>query len=146
MKVMNAPVEIRGRPVVTHVDAMRLRFLVTALNAGNVRQYSAWLRRLDRLVKTAKVMASETIAPDVVTMNSVVRLRDIDTRRCADMELVFPSGAGPVGRCHDKTRRVSVLSPLGLAVLGRAAGHTIYGRLLIDTVLYQPEAAGEYEL
>lgn len=143
----NAQIETRGRPVVTHLDAMRLRLLVAAFDVGSTHKLAAWLTRLDRLLNGACVLSPETIASDVVTMNSIVRLRDLNTCRTADLELIFPTGTGPLrDRDANTFYRVSVLNPMGLSVLGRPAGYEIHDRLLIETILYQPEAAGEYEL
>jgi regulator of nucleoside diphosphate kinase len=61
--------------------------------------------------------------------------------------LVFPAEA-------DYERgRLSVLAPIGMALLGYRAGETVewkvpsgVRRLKIEQVLYQPEAAGDYHL
>jgi regulator of nucleoside diphosphate kinase len=38
------------------------------------------------------------------------------------------------------------LSPLGLSILGRRTGDIVDGRVRIDELLYQPEAAGDFHL
>ncbi len=80
-------------------------------------------------------------------MNSRVRLRDLFTgeeRLCA---LVFPSDS------NIERHKISVLAPIGMAMLGYRVGDTIQWevpegvkRLRIDETLYQPEAAGHYHL
>jgi regulator of nucleoside diphosphate kinase len=80
-------------------------------------------------------------------MNSQVQVVDLDSeeRRC--LTLVFPSMASI------EAGRVSVLAPLGTALLGsregsRVAWHTPRGtrQLRVERVVYQPEAAGRFDL
>jgi regulator of nucleoside diphosphate kinase len=75
-------------------------------------------------------------------MNSEVALRDLDTGEELVLTLVFPAAA------NAEARRVSVLAPLGTAVLGYRARDVIewqvpggMRRLRVERVLYQPEAA-----
>lgn len=98
------------------------------------------LRELDRAV----VCAPEWIAPDVVTMNS----RIVFTRGAGaapeERVLVYPDRYEANGRC------VSVLSPLGAALIGLAAGSSLPFRdrdgaphaVCVERVAYQPEARG----
>ena len=76
-------------------------------------------------------------------MNSELALRDLDTGEEMVFRLVFPSEA------NADQHRISVLAPLGTAVLGYRAGEAIEWvvpgrtrRVRIESVLYQPEAAG----
>lgn len=84
---------------------------------------------------------------DVVTMNSRVRLRDPDADREAVYTLVFPHQANAA------EGRISVLAPLGAALFGARVGDSVAvaspggeRRLLVQELLYQPEAAGRYDL
>lgn len=105
------------------------------------------LESLKKELARAQVVAPEDIPPDVVTMNSTVRLVDVDTGEQDTYTLVFPSDAD-VG-----SGRLSVLAPIGTAMLGYSAGDTFtwrvpegQRRLRIEEVTYQPEASGNYEL
>jgi len=60
---------------------------------------------------------------------------------------VYPSFANPA------KNRISILAPIGMALLGYQTGDVVewkvpagMRRLKIEEVLYQPEAAGEYDL
>ena len=82
------------------------------------------------------------VPPDVVTMHSVVRVRDLDTNVRAVYRLVFPVDA------DIERRRISVLAPVGTALIGYRAGDRIdwatpggTRRLEIESVVSQPQAA-----
>jgi regulator of nucleoside diphosphate kinase len=80
-------------------------------------------------------------------MNSKVRVRDMQSGEVKDYTLVFPHQA-------DVTEdRISVLAPIGTALLGYKAGDVIElsvpdgTRVLkVESVLYQPEASGDFHL
>ncbi len=87
------------------------------------------------------------IPPDAITMNSRVRLSDISKAEKLVYTLVFPRDADAA------TGRISVLAPVGTAILGCRVGDIIEWpvpagtrRLKIEEVLYQPEATGDYHL
>lgn len=92
-------------------------------------------------------MASGEITSHVVTMNSRVRLKDLDTDKEMLVTLVFPEDSDIE---HGK---LSVLSPVGTAILGYSVGDIIdwkvppmVRRIQILEVCYQPEADGKYNL
>ncbi len=93
----------------------------------------------------AQVLAPRDIPANVVTMNSKVLLIDVDTHEDMEYVLTFPHDA-------DVTEgRISVLAPIGTALLGYAEGDVIewpvpagVRRIRIAKILYQPEAAGDY--
>ncbi|MFC1783391.1 GreA/GreB family elongation factor [Planctomycetota bacterium] len=79
----------------------------------------------------------------LVTMNSTVRVMDIDTKEEVEFSLVYPDDAAP------EQNKISVLDPLGMAVLGSKIGDPIewqfstqLRRLKVIKILYQPEASG----
>ncbi|MCE5186416.1 MAG: GreA/GreB family elongation factor [Planctomycetaceae bacterium] len=128
------------KPVITHVDAGRLKLLLAAHYAVPPRPTATWLDRLGALLRHAEVIGAEQVRPDRVTMNSRLRVRDKSTREQMDMRLVFPDDANETPR---EQCCVSILSPMGLSLLGRREGDDIHGRLSIEKILYQPEAAGD---
>lgn len=131
---------------ITDRDMRRLNALlfVTADPLGKDRPYLDSLRaELDR----AKIVASESIAKDVVTMNSTARVRERETGRTMTVTVVFPELADPA------SNRISVVAPLGAALLGYRTGDHVSFRapgglqqVEIDEVVYQPEAAGDLHL
>jgi len=95
-------------------------------------------QELDR----ARVVSPSQVPDDAVTMNSKVRVRDLDTGNDATYTLVFPRDADIA------QGKISVLAPIGTAILGYRVGAVIEWRvpggrrkLRVEEVLYQPEAA-----
>lgn len=93
----------------------------------------------------AQVVEPTAIPPDVVTMNSDVEFEDVETGERSNIRLVYPHEA-------DVERgRISVLAPVGSALLGLSVGQSITWpvprggtrRLRVVAVTYQPEAAGD---
>jgi len=128
------------RIFVTRPDFQKLRPLLESRHAG----YSydrPYLDKLEQELDRAEIVESYAVANDVVTMNSKVLLRDLDSGDVNTYRLVFPS---QVRSGND----VSVLAPVGMAMLGYRVGDVVewevpkgIRRLQIVEVLYQPEAA-----
>ncbi len=128
--------------IMSEADHERLEALIESA------RYSASLREdyLDALegeLRRARVVPQSDVPPEVITMNSVVRLRDLDTDETEEYELVYPADAD---MAHN---RISVLAPVGTAILGYRLGDVIerlvpagLRRLRVEEVLYQPERAG----
>lgn len=126
----------------TREDFERLGELVRGPQSG---AYQHVAEQLQTELERARLVPADEIPPDVVTMNSTVAFEDQDgTRR--EVDLVYPEDA--------TTGRVSVLSPLGAALLGLAVGDTIEwpmpdgatATLKVIGVGYQPEDAGDFHL
>ena len=127
----------------TDVDLRRLQALVNASRRGHSSSEGG-IALLERHLDDAEVLPAVRIGPDVVTMDSEVRVRDLDTHEAIVFRIVFPRSADAAAR------RISVLAPLGMAVLGRRAGDHVrwptpggVRRLRVDRVLYQPEREGK---
>ncbi len=138
MKTMLSPRII----YITEADMRRLRPLIEGMK--NSRDD---LRGLQSELENARVVAPADVPPDVITMNSKARLRDLDTGEEMIFTLVFPGNADIE---HDK---ISVVAPIGTAMLGHRVGDEFSWevpagsvRLRVEEVLYQPEAAGHYHL
>ncbi|MEN6384040.1 MAG: GreA/GreB family elongation factor [Phycisphaerales bacterium] len=125
---------------ITEFDALRLEQLIYA--AQTRKGICPWHARLRLLLDTAEVVASEKIGADTVTMNAKVLIGDKVNREQVRASLVFPTSS-----LHDNDEiNVSVLSPLGLSILGQKIGYEIEGRLKLINMVYQPEAAGDFEV
>ncbi|HMN41067.1 MAG TPA: nucleoside diphosphate kinase regulator [Phycisphaerales bacterium] len=130
---------------VTEGDMHRLRELIMFARGRDGRD-QPYLAALESELDRAVVLAREQIAPDVVTMNSRARLRD--GVRTWTITLVFPDLADA------ESGSISVLAPLGAAILGCRVGQTVDFSVPggesrsceILGVLYQPEAAGDRHL
>jgi regulator of nucleoside diphosphate kinase len=121
-------------------DVLRANLLDRSEDLGD-------LTRLHDEIKRAQIVESAQIPKDAVTMNSRVRLSDLDSGEAMEFTLVYPSAADV------KAKKISVLAPVGTAILGYRVGDTVdwevpggVRRLKIDDVLYQPEASGDFSL
>jgi regulator of nucleoside diphosphate kinase len=130
------------RIVITRDDMARLEEVVRQ-GRKTARRDQDHLAELEHELRRAELIDAEHLSGDVVTMHSTVRVRDLDSGNCAVYTLVFPVEA------DIEKRRVSVLAPIGTALLGYRAGDRVEWRmpggprrLRIEEVLYQPEAAG----
>jgi regulator of nucleoside diphosphate kinase len=127
--------------VVTEDDHEKLSGLLAG--TGHTRRDREHVAQLAAELERASIVPPDEIPPDVVTMHSDVALRDLDTGEAMTFRLVYPSEA------NADRQRVSILAPIGTAVLGYRAGDTIEWtvpggtrHLRIERVIYQPEAGG----
>lgn len=108
---------------------------------------SIYLEGLSEELDRAHIVAPKDIPPDVVTMNSRVRLSDASKEEDLIYTLVFPRDADA------EAGKISILAPIGTAILGYKVGDIIewpvplgIRKVKIEEVLYQPEAAGDFHL
>ena len=131
---------------ITEFDKNRLHELIeVAESFGNHSRTD--LQDLREELERAAVVSSKEIPPDVVTMNSRVLLRDVDTSEEMTYSLVFPKDA------NVESGSISILAPVGTAILGYAESDVVEWsvpsgrrRISIEKILYQPEAAGDFHL
>lgn len=131
---------------VTEFDKTRLEEVIAVAEEFG-RHDRKDLESLSEELDKADVVSPREVPPDVVTMNSKVVLRDLDTSEEMTFVLVFPREA------NIKKGAISILAPVGTAILGYAKGDVVewtvpsgVRRIRIEDVLYQPEAAGDYHL
>jgi len=131
---------------ITELDYNRLNGLIdrTRERNGADREY---LNKLEAELDRAEIVDPNDIPADVITMRSKVRLKDLVSGESNTYSLVFPTEA------DFAEGKISVLAPIGTAILGYKRGDTIewpvpsgLRRLRVEEVLYQPESAGDYEL
>lgn len=131
----------KGAIYVTPPDRDRLMALLEARRWPG-REDGRTLEVLEEEVDRAVVVDPDHLPPDVVTLDSRVQLIDLDSGEELLFAVVLPS------RANADEGRISVLAPLGMAVLGYRSGDVIEWdvpggrrRLRVTRVLYQPEAA-----
>ncbi|HYE61635.1 MAG TPA: GreA/GreB family elongation factor [Phycisphaerales bacterium] len=102
---------------------------------------------LRNLIDTSKIVTPKRIPPDVVTMNSRVRIRDLQWDEVEVVTLVYPDATGYA------PGSVSVTAPLGAALLGARVGEEARWmgargprRVVVEAIEFQPESAGQYDL
>jgi regulator of nucleoside diphosphate kinase len=130
---------------ITEFDSRRLRELIDVAAQFGDKRTLQYLQELSDELDQADLLRPEEIPNDVITMNSTFRLQNLDNGEEAVYTLVFPADA-------DSLRgKISVLAPIGTAVLGYRVGDTVewdvpagLKRLTVKEIVYQPEAAGDY--
>lgn len=130
---------------ITDADKTRLEAMANSLRAAG-RPYDGLVGDVEQLLASARVVPTTEVDPDVVTLDSRVRMRDLGTDTTEVVTLVERSEIGGLDGS------VSVLTPLGSALLGSRVGDVVewtfrWGAVPveIEEVLYQPEAAGRPE-
>ena len=131
---------------ITKFDLARLKELLEVGMSFKERDRD-YLENLRNELDRAHIVEPTALPGDVVTMNSRVRLKDLEAGEEMNYSLAFPSEA-------DMTQnKISILAPIGTAILGYRAGDTVdwqvpAGRrtVRIEEILYQPEGAGRSDL
>lgn len=131
---------------VTEFDYQRLSGMIERMRERNGVD-KEYVNKLEAELDRAEIVAPKDIPANVITMRSKVRLKDLVSGETNVYSLVFPTEA------DSSEGKISVLAPIGTAILGYKLGDTIewpvpsgLRRLRVDKVLYQPEAAGNFEL
>ena len=131
---------------ITENDLNKLRALVKS-SRKSLKQNEQHLQLLEGELNRAKVVKSQDIPSDVITMNSEVHLKDLNTQEETIYRLVFPHQADA-----DKGY-VSIFAPIGTALLGYRVGDIIewsvpagIAKWEVVKIIYQPEAEGDYHL
>jgi regulator of nucleoside diphosphate kinase len=135
----------RNELLITEADFDRLKHLVESPRYRV--SHALLIPMLKEGLERCRVVEPAGVPRGVVTMHSVVTVRDAKGGGRETYTLVFPDDA------DIDAGRLSVLAPLGAALLGATAGQTVEfatpggrRRLKVERVLYQPEAAGHFHL
>ena len=137
---MNHPVIER---VLTELDHTRLSKMAQAQPSSLP---DAVLEPLQDLLIDAHTVPAQEVRGDIVTMYAQMQVRLNSSETLSKIALCYPDDAEPASGF------VSVLSPMGLALLGLSLGQT--ARWLsptgepitaaVEAILFQPEASGDY--
>ena len=108
------------KPIITVTDNNTLRSLLTAIpKHEKTKETGQLVTELDR----AEIVTDEEIDDDVIRINSYFELEDVQTGQMIKLTLTLP-------RLADfKQKKISVFSPLGVALIGFKQG------MVIDWVL-----------
>ncbi|GAB2932431.1 nucleoside diphosphate kinase regulator [Hafnia psychrotolerans] len=132
-----------SKPTLTinELDAERLDTLLAKPMYANNPVAEALNEELDR----AEILPPQDMPADVVTMNSKVRFTEGKEGEEHIRTLVYPAAL------KDTDQQLSVMAPLGAALLGLRVGSIITwtmpngkeSRIEVLELLFQPEASGE---
>ena len=136
----------KRRIYINAFDKTRLMKLIehNAIPNNPDRKY---LIELEKELSRGEIVEPKDIPKDVITMNSTVHLKDLDSGEGITYTLVFP------GISNISENKISIIAPIGTALIGYRIGDIIewkvpagLRRLKVEDILYQPEAAGDYDL
>lgn len=127
--------------IISSLDMDRLEALLESSATDGLPGKAALQSELAR----AEIVEPGQVPPNVVTMNSTVRFATGAQDQEFELTLVYPKDV------DDSGSRISVLAPVGSALLGLAVGEEIewprpgggVTRVRIVEIVFQPERAGE---
>lgn len=130
-----------SQPSITTFDLERLQSVIDTAFERDREVADA----LDSELSRALIVAPSEVSPQVVTMNSRVEYENLPAGDAREVTLVYPP------RANAADGRISVLAPLGAALLGLSVGDEIHWpvgagkelHLKVRRLVYQPEAAGD---
>ena len=129
---------LHGERLLTDLDHVRLSKLMSRQSPP----------ALEELLEATDVVSPRDVPPDVVTMYTQLEVADAATGRRQKLTLCYPADAEPA------TGFVSVLSPVGLGLIGTRVGTLARWRMpggeeaaaRVEQILFQPEASGDYTI
>ncbi len=135
---------MRKEIYITEIDKERLSKIIdTEIKIGNILDKTN--KKLSDEINNAIVVSSRQVPQDIITMNTRALLY-LDNEDL-ELTLVYPEEA------DFANNKMSVLSPIGTAILGYKVGDTVewevpsgITQIHIKGVLYQPEASGDFHL
>lgn len=127
--------------LITEVDRRRLGALLTT-SGGRAWGTLRTVGGLETLLEDAYALSAIDVPKTLVTMNSTVKLTDLDSGVRRTVTLVYPQDV------DESLNAVSVTEPLGVALLGCQVGdmvqsldESIEQNLRVTELLFQPERA-----
>jgi regulator of nucleoside diphosphate kinase len=134
----------RLAPVLTPLDHERISRSVGSARSS-WRSFRPYVQALHRTLVSAEIVPAPEVSHDVITMNTTFEVQHVRTGETARHTLVYedvPRNPGDI----------SILTPAGNALLSARVGDIVSwadGELVqtvsIRSILYQPEAAGDFD-
>lgn len=134
------------------------RIIVNKLDYSRIHQCIDFAKRQNTIgaseadillneLHSAELVEPRDMPDDVVTMNSVVRISFLNTGKSVQFQIVYPDAA------NIKENKISIFSPVATALIGYRVSDEIewlvpsgMTKIRIDEIVYQPEAAGDFNL
>lgn len=132
--------------IVTRLDYARIKKSINdAKQLNTINKVEA--EKLLNELSSAEIVEPDAIPADVVTMNSIVKLNFLNTNKVVQFQIVYPDKA------NIKENKISIFSPIATALIGYKVQDEIewvvpagLTKIKIEEIVYQPEAAGDYDL
>lgn len=104
------------KPILTNSDYKTIHSLLQNLPASlKGREVS----QLQQEIKSAEIIPDETISEDIIQLNSKFEVQELLSGKFMNLQLVLPHQADL------KQNKISILSPLGVALIGFRQGMTV---------------------
>jgi regulator of nucleoside diphosphate kinase len=135
-----------NRIILSSLDYERIYASIRkAQNEGSISNNEA--ESLAAELEQAKIVEPQEMPHNVVTMNSKVKISFVESGKRVELKIVYPQDA------DIKQNLISIFSPVAAALIGYKEGDTIDWivpsgptRIKVDEIVYQPEAAGHYDV
>jgi len=135
-----------GNIIVNRLDYARIKKCIA--DAKQFRSISnTEAEKLLTELDSAEILEPQAIPSNVVTMNSIVKLSFLNSNKQVQFQIVYPDKA------KFKENKISIFSPIATALIGYKIGDEIewvvpagLTKIRIDEIVYQPEAAGDFNL
>lgn len=131
--------------IISQLDSDRIRERIAAYKASNGGS-TYEVDRLNAEIEKARIVEPAGIPDDVVTMNSILKVTNLTHSKPMTFQLVYPEEADA------RNGKVSIFAPMGMALLGYRVGDVVEWalagskvRIKIESIVYQPEAAGDLD-
>ncbi len=131
---------------ITQYDLERLKKLLNDIPQEN-HSKDFYIQGLEDELNRGIVVSPKEVPENVITMNSRVLMRDVESGNDMTLWLVFPDKVDAV------KNPVSILSPLGTAMIGYKVGDVFEWespsgtkKIEVLDILYQPERVGNFVL
>ena len=103
--------------------------------------------KLMRELNSAEIVEPENMPANVVTMNSIVKLSFLNNNKQIQFQIVYPENA------NIKENKISIFSSIATALIGYKVQDEVewlvpagLTKIRVDEIIYQPEAAGDFNL
>ena len=132
--------------VISKLDSQRLRDRILNIR-GKTGKLSSELELLLGELDKAKILEPTVMPDNVITMKSKVKVKFSNNDKSIDFQIVYPEEADIA------KKKISIFAPVATALLGYKKGDKIKWKvpagevtITVEEILYQPEAAGEFNL
>jgi len=136
----------RSNIILSSLDAKRIsKCIEIAKQQRTINDFE--IQRLTYELSMAEIREPRKIPDNIVTMNSEVSFSFTNLSKRGKIKIVYPSES------NLKEGRISIFSPIANALLGHKEGDIIEWigpmgemNMRIEKIVYQPEAAGHFDL
>lgn len=133
-----------GKTIITRIDVLKIASCIQNARRTNSIKNSE-MANLIKKIQHAEIVEPINIPDDIVTMNSIVELKFMDSEKYVICQIVYPDRED-----HGKNR-YSIFSPLFSAILGHKVNDEIeldepsgVTKIRIEKILYQPESIADF--